>query len=238
MINTKTGILIFAQGEVYEKCALVLEKSLKIHNNFPVYIASEFDNDLAADSDWKVENRCMAYDISPFDNTYVFDADTIVLEKLPEIVADLAFIDTPIDHKGNIVLKDIKHRKVFIENNLPNVYTGMYYFTKNENNKKFFEVVKHITKNWDTYINAMDVKPKHLSMDVAFSLALKLTQTKYFNCAQDINFVHGKFFRPQFKLDLYNDVYIDYFKQTGVLHYVDKTLADKFEEWVNAVHTS
>lgn len=241
MLQTNdTGVVLFSQGDIYDNCANTLVESLKKSNpNIPVYIASEFENDLAIDSDWKVENRCTVYDISPFKNTYVMDVDVLVLEQLPEIVHELAFIASPINHKGQIIKKDTKHRKVFIENYLPNIYTGFYYFEKNKNTKRYFDLVKDITLNFDQYVEKFLVtKPKHLSMDVIFSLAVKLLNIQYYNVSADINFVHGKFFNTDYKLDLYDNVYIDYYKQSGILHYVDKDLATPLKEWMNGIYST
>jgi len=240
MTASSTGVVIFAQGDTYEKCANVLTKSLKKSNpTLPVYIASDFENDLAKDSDWKIENRSLVYDITPFENTYVMDADVLVLDKLPEIIKDLAFVSSPTNHKGEIITKDYKHRKVFIENYLPNIYTGFYYFQKNDCNQKFFDLVKDITLNFRAYSEKfLKPQPKHLSMDVIFALAIKLTNMQYYNVSSDINFVHAKFFRENYKLDLYDNIFVDLHKQSGIYHYVQKDLTDRLGEWVDGIYTS
>jgi len=238
MTRTDKGVLIFAQGEQYINCATTLAQSIKRFSNISVYIASDFENDLAVNSEWKIENRCTAYDISPFDKTYVFDADTILTTPLPELVNDLSFSMSPVNYNGELVLQDTKHRKVFLENNLPNVYTGFYYFEKNDKVQQFFNLVKDITLNWQEYYKVLNPQPKHLSMDVTFALAVKLSGVDYGDCNTQINFIHGKFFNNDYKLDLYDEVYVDYYKQKGVLHYVEKSQFTKYKEWLDEIYSS
>lgn len=195
------GILVIAQNNYkinYVDQAVVLAQSLKLTNpNVPISIitndiiskkdAQFFDkiieipwDDLAETSDWKIENRWKAYHATPYDETIVMDTDMLVLEDINHWWNylknyDLYFTTNVLTYRGKTVSDDY-YRKTFTKNNLPNVYTGIYYFKKSYIAQNFFEQLEIVFKNWEKFyeIFLTEDTPKFVSMDVCAAISLKL----------------------------------------------------------------
>src|SRR5690606_37169875 len=136
--------------------------------------------DHAAMSKWKIENKWKYYHVTPFDETIILDADMV----FPEDVShwwnvlsekDIWITDKPRTFKGDIITST-KYRDAFVSNNLPNVYTAFMYFKKTRLTAELFEMVEIIFSNWERfYYNFLDEnRPKRLSGDVAYALAIKI----------------------------------------------------------------
>lgn len=136
--------------------------------------------DQAADSVWKVENRWKLYHVTPYDETIVLDSDMLVLEDFTPVWDqltnyDIFFNSTIKDFRGR-QLKDFVNRKMFNENELPNVYFGLHYFKKNRQALDFYNVMAFVVANWERVY--FDIAPKSkqnwLSMDVSAAIAAKI----------------------------------------------------------------
>lgn len=211
--------------------------------------------DAAATSEWKVENRWKLYHASPYDETIVFDTDMLVLDNIENVWKfvkdrDLFFTSVVRDYKNRQVV-DTVYRKTFAENNLPNLYCGMFYFKKSELAITFFKLIEFITNNWQRiyYDNAPKHQQKFFSMDVTVAIAAKILgiEDEILHVNSPFTFVHMK---PALQgwdpvptncldqLMIYfndrNELYFNNFKQLGVVHYVeDQFLTDKIIEQLN-----
>ena len=90
--------------------------------------------DHALNSDWKVQNRWKAYHATPYEQTILLDADMLILSDLNYVWKklqdkNLYFTSQVKNFRGDI-LTDRVYRKTFIENELPNLYSGFCYFKK------------------------------------------------------------------------------------------------------------
>ena len=148
----KKGHLIFAQNSdidyVRQAYALALTiKKYNVINNITLvtnnvvpekfkhafdYIVSIPWGDDATNTLWKIENRWKLIYTSPYDETMVYDSDMLLLNsndswwnKLQNY--DIFLTSTVSDYRNNII-QDTLLRKVFIKNDLPNVYFGFHYF--------------------------------------------------------------------------------------------------------------
>ena len=153
--------------------------------------SSAFDKVIVFDKDetWKEKSKsldttslcCKYYDVTPYDETIVLDADFLFTHDISEwwdifSSYDLLFTTTVKTYRGHEITSDY-HRKVFTENSLPNIYTGMFYFKKSDIAQVFFNLVKVIFENWQEFFNRFlndNYKPTFLSADVAYALAYKL----------------------------------------------------------------
>ncbi len=136
--------------------------------------------DAADISKWKIENKWKYYHMTPYDETVVLDADMLfptdishwwdILEK-----NEVWITDKPRTFKGEIITST-KYRNSFASNNLPNVYTAFMYFKKTHMSGELFRMTEIIFNNWERfYWEYLDeTRPKHLSGDVAYALAIKL----------------------------------------------------------------
>jgi len=191
---------------------------------------------LAHSSDWKIENRWKVYHITPYEETFVMDADMLVLDNIEhwwDICGhhDIAFTTRTFTYRGDRVNTDY-YRKTFTNNDLPDLYSGLYYFKKNANAHKFFNLVEVISKDWEIFYRKF--VPKHRqkweSFDVNCALAYKLLDLPRLDLP--IHFTHMKPHAQHWAnapekwtdiLDVFVDdgVYIGTYKQTGILHYIE-----------------
>ena len=257
------GYLVFAQNskDDYVTQACLLAMSLKITNkinNISIVTndtvsdryAKLFDeiipipwSDLAEGHDWKVHNRWKAYKISPYEETVCLDSDMIFLDDVSHWWEYLKnyrlFFTTHVkDYRGNTVTSDY-YRKVFTENNLSNLYSAFYYFQRDQSvSGDFFILLSEIMENWSSFEQYFQgAQPKHVSVDVAAALAVKIldfdsqVQNKKWSFP---TFTHmkEKLFEwestntswistiPPYMTDQL-ELYIGPYKQRGIFHYVD-----------------
>ena len=200
---------------VRQACALAL--SIKKHNTIsntcivtndpiPAEYRHAFDHvvnipwtDLASSSQWKVENRWKIIHATPFKENIVYDVDMILLNSNDHWWQrfenrDLCFTTSVTDYRGNIVTNDF-YRKAFTENNLVDVYTGCFYFKRNNRAFEFFKWLELITANWEDFYEKFLPKKsqKFVSIDLSAALALKfmnLEETAKVNLMP--SFIHMK----------------------------------------------
>ncbi len=233
--------------------------SLVTNDNVPDEYLPAFDNvieipfgDHAKDSNWKVENRWKLYHATPYDETIVLDADMLFLENMESLWSyvkdkNLFFTSTVTDYKHRAVI-DTTYRKTFIENNLPNLYSGLYYFKKSNASLEFFKLLEFVTYNWQRIYH--DITPKQIqkwySMDVSVAITAKILgiDNEIINPNSPFKFTHMKpaiqgwdpipeSFLSQTLINFNNkcELYFNNIRQLGILHYVeDEFLTDKIIE--------
>lgn len=264
------GFLVVAQnsqGIDYVRQAYFLAKSLQISQKkyknisiltndvVPDEYKSAFDQiisipfgDHAQHSEWKVENRWKVYYSSPYYETIVFDADMLVTTDLSNCWKfaedkDLFFTSVVKNYKGNIIT-DNTYRKTFVENNLPNLYSGMFYFKKSEKVQTFFKVLEYVVYNWERFF--FEITPKNyqkfFSLDVATAITAKILdmESEITHPLSPFQFVHMKPYLQEWavvpgscysKIYCYfnskKELYVGNYKQLGVFHYVEDSFLTK-----------
>lgn len=207
--------------------------------------------DDAANSSWKVENRWKVYHSTPYDETVVFDADMFILQDISSWWDyfnnyELYFTTQVKTYRDKLVTSDA-YRKTFVANNLPNIYTGMYYFKKCKLADDFFDMLELICKDWKIFYEKFlpNETPFNLSIDVASALAIMILgiEDKVTNKQNtEITFTHmkpriqewkqygeswqeslGVYFNQNTKLKLGNHC------QFGILHYTESNFLDNIE---------
>lgn len=137
--------------------------------------------DDASDSEWKLENEWKAIHVSPYDETIKLDCDMLLFNDISHwwdmmSSRDFWICNRVIDYRGNTI-HDQTHRKVFKENDLPNVYTGFMFFKKTPETFELFKLVEAMFYNWHFFSElclGYKNRPSSPTTDVVFSLALKL----------------------------------------------------------------
>ena len=231
--NPKTCISLITNDEVSSE-----------YNIFDKVISIPW-GDAAKHSDWKIDNRWKVYHVTPYRNTIVFDADMLVLENIDYIWSNeskLNFTSNVTTFRNELATSRY-YRKTFDANNLPNVYTGMYSFSKCPETHEFFVLLDIIMKNWKLFYKKFSPKKQQgwCSFDVSVAIAIKiLGKQKYYLNNQAYGFTHLKpymqnlTYAPQKCFDLLkmdfgdNGIFINGYKQHGILHYVeDEYLTDE-----------
>jgi hypothetical protein len=259
----------------YVRMAYVLALTIKLSQNevtsvslitdivdaVPDHYKSVFDHvieipwyDDALDSEWKIENRWKIYHITPYDETILLDADMLFLTNIDNWWKylnenyDLFITSKVLTYRNEIVTSNY-YRKAFVDNDLPNTYSAFTYFKKSELAEEFWTLVEIIAKNWKEFYDRFLVnsKPKHLSMDIVFALAVKILDiehrvTSTFNYT---TFTHMKS-RAQNWYTVTDD-WMDYggvylnkqgclkisnYQQTGIFHYTEKKFLNDYVEYV------
>jgi len=257
------GFLVLAQnseGIDYVKQAYAL--ALSLHTSQDSCLISLVTNDLvpdeyqsvfdkiiaipgedqAADSVWKVENRWKLYHITPYDETIVLDSDMLVLDNLTPVWDQLSsydvFFNSKIKDFRGRTIKDFVNRKMFNENELPNIYFGLHYFKKNKTALDFYNTMAFVVANWErTYFDlAPKSKQSWLSMDVSAAIAAKIlgVDDQIINDQINLSITHMKANLQNISpiptswtkvLDWYytdsGQLYVSNILQTGVFHYID-----------------
>ena len=255
------GFLIFAQNSTvdYVKQAYLLALSgvYSGNNNFTIITDNKINNeyehafdkiiylkdDAAKDSEWKIENRAKAYELSPYDETIVLDSDVLLLDTIDwdrfnDI--DLYFTSNPTTYRGELI-ESSYYRRAFVDNNLLNIYTGMYYFKKTKKVYNFFQTLELVVGNWKEFysIFCKNYLPKHCSIDVSSAIACELLMISPIVPKLDIiNFIHMKPHAQKWKspqeswqqaVNTYfnNNLKIGNYTQHGIFHYTEKDFCDK-----------
>jgi hypothetical protein len=156
------------------------------------------DKDDAKDSAWKIENRWKALKMSPYEETVVLDADMLFTSNVEHWwdnleKQDISFTGNVLDYRHNVVTDDF-YRKAFTKNDLPNVYSGFYYFKKSQPTADFFKVFQNVVHNWGEFYSAVcpKNKPPRVSIDVSAAVAAKILGIEDTICNTFTTFVHMK----------------------------------------------
>jgi hypothetical protein len=220
------GYFTIAQGQAYQRLAYALALSLKISqpkefSKLSIGVTSEelktvnpkykkvFDEiveipwkDHAEKSSWKLENEWKAIYMTPYEETIKLDADMLFPSDVSAwwdamSYSDGIFCTAPISYRGEKITSDF-YRKTYTESGLPNVYTAMFYFKKNDVNYELFQLAEDIFNNWERYFYEFlgpDNRPKIVSTDVVFAIAAKILNYEEHNRTPHLNlptFVHMK----------------------------------------------
>lgn len=254
------GHLIFAQNSEidYIRQAYALALSIKKFNkikqvclvtNDPVpleyinvfnYIVKFPWGDMAKKSEWKIENRWKIIHCTPFKETLVYDSDMLLLESNDHLWywldgSEVELTSRVYDYRGNLVTKfNNPYRKTFAENNLPDVYCGLFYFKKSKLAFEFFRWIECIIKDYERIYSRYTPRStqKICSMDVSAAIAADILNLKQ---NQVLSFTHMK---PGVQGWMVNDLeswqkyVISYlngdlqlsvgnYQQSGLFHYVE-----------------
>lgn len=207
--------------------------------------------DAASKNDWKIDNRWKIYHKTPYENTIVFDADMLVLDDITPIWSNLHNLSftTNVKTYRNEPVTTRYYRKTFDENFLPEVYVGMYQFSKGIEAHNFFKLLDVIMQNWSVFYKKYASKSMQNwnSVDLSAAIALKILDTpgNTLNDNSMMSFTHMKpnaqnlvhapsKWTDALSVDFGNDsVYINGYKQSGVLHYVeDEFLTADMLKWL------
>ena len=183
-----------------------------------------------------------------FNQTILLDADMLVLSDLNNVWEQLQdknlYFTSQVKNFRGDVLTDRVYRKTFIENELPNLYSGLCYFQKSDESLEFWKLVEFITYNWEKFYGEFSPKnyQKFYSLDVTISIAAKILGLE--NCfdnnqicsfthmkslIQGWNTVHPDWTKvAQVEIVDADTIYINQFKQSGVLHYVEDSFLEDY----------
>lgn len=235
--NSDQNVTLITNDPVKEKYKNVFDKIVPI----PWYDDSQAQ-------EWKINNRWKIYHITPYDETIVMDADMLVLQNIEHWWSylekrELFFVSDVKTYRNETITSNY-YRKMFTANELPNLYSGIHYFKKTDENKTFFVLLEMIVKNFSTFYEwyCPNKRQNFCSIDVSAALASKIIGNSGLITDKNsfVTFTHMK---PNvqnwknersnwvdnigFDLDNSGNLYVGNYLQKNVFHYVE-------DEFLNA----
>ena len=173
-ILAERGYLIPAVGDIYVECAEQLRNSiLEFHPAANITIVTEdklpYGRQGGFADDWQM------FAASPYRQTIKLEADMIcaspinhwwtLFEKRDVVISQGArtFYDEPAQSRF--------YRKIFDENNLPDVYNAITYWRLSQTAKEFFTLVRNIFENWTEYRRLLKFPDEEPTTDVVYAMA-------------------------------------------------------------------
>lgn len=212
------------------------------------------NEDHAKNQTWKLSNEWQVFYLTPFKETIKIESDLIFTRSIKHWWTTFRLKNLVLsygckDYQQNISMCR-KYRKLFDDNELPDVYNGLMYFRYSQESNDFFNLAREIFANWEyirdhTLQNCRDDEP---TTDVVYAIAANILGIE--NCTLPgldfINFVHMKSAINGFSQQMpwYDSVLsetelpmirINNINQYYPLHYYDKDwVSDKLiEEYEN-----
>lgn len=158
----------------------------------------ELPEDYAQHETWKQSNEWQVFRLTPFKETIKLESDLLFTCDISHWLSALRMREVCFsyhcrDYQGNIITDSI-YRKLFENNDLPDIYTGMYYFRYSQTATNLFQLAKSIYTNWEEVYSNLIRCDKYPSTDVVFALAVKIIGIE--SCTiptlDFFNFVHMK----------------------------------------------
>lgn len=173
-ILAERGYIIPAIGKEYAECAEHLSKSiLKFHPEANITIITEemlpYGKKGGFTDDWQM------FAASPYRQTIKLEADMIcaspidhwwtLFERRDVVISQGArtYYDQPATSRF--------YRKIFDENNLPDVYNAITYWRVSQTAKQFFDLVRNIFENWTEYKRLLKFPDNEPTTDVVYAIA-------------------------------------------------------------------
>jgi hypothetical protein len=189
-----------------------------------------------------MSNEWQAWHLTPFKETVKLESDILFTTNVDHWwtgmrLQEVCFTTKIRNYEGTIS-NARAYRKLFDENNLPDIYTGMYYFRFGRTSMELFQLAEAIYANWHLFRDQLlkNCREDLPSTDVVFSIAARLLgEEQCTNPALDYpSFVHMKGavngLAPAANwLDVYphelynNNLMINFTRQTWPVHYYQKT---------------
>lgn len=150
---------------------LVTDKHRKVFDHIIV-----LPTDDAANVEWKLHNEWQAFNLSPFKETLKVESDMLFTTSIDHWwpgmqKTDVCMTSHVRGYEGNVATSRA-YRKLFDDNNLPDVYSGLMYFRYSQAASGFFGAAEAVYKHWPVFrdevlINCRDEEP---TTDVVFAI--------------------------------------------------------------------
>ena len=173
-MQAERGYLIPAIGDRYVACATQLANSIRQYHpeaNITILTQDQLPyGDLGGyANDWQ------CFQASPYRQTIKLEADMIaagpidhwwtLLEQRDVVISQgcRTFYDEPGQSRH--------YRRIFDQNNLPDVYNAITYWRRSQTAMEFFDLVQNIFANWDQYKTLLRFPDEEATTDVVYAMA-------------------------------------------------------------------
>jgi hypothetical protein len=265
-VQFERGYLILAHNngrDDYVACARALAKSLRwfmpdckiclvtdAKETDPVFdIVKPFPyGDQDPTGTWKLANDWQAFYASPFRETIKLEADMIVTSDISHWWSWFEHRDVAISHGIRNYLNEPSdcraYRRLFDDNDLPDVYNAITYWRLSRTAVEFFELVKQFFENWSTVRQTLkycDSIPANTDMIYAIAakcmgverVTLPDAWPSMIHMKPAVNYLKtdARPWTDEFVWELSNgQLRINTVAQTWPVHYHEKTFAHELEK--------
>jgi hypothetical protein len=173
-ILAERGYLIPAIGKVYEDCAHQLAESIReFHKDANIKIVTE--QDLPYGNQGGFANDWQCHWLSPYRQTIKLEADMICASPIDHWWTLFEHCDVVISCGARDFYDQSAtsrfYRKIFDQNNLPDVYNAITYWRVSRTATEFFTLVRNIFENWSEYKRLLKFPDAEPTTDVVYALA-------------------------------------------------------------------
>jgi len=121
------------------------------------------------------ENDWQCFAASPYRQTIKLEADMIAAGPVDHWWTLFEHRDVVISRGCRDIYDQASaardYRRLFDENNLPDVYNAITYWRFSREAKQFFDLVKNIFENWDQFRTLLKFPDEHATTDVVYAMA-------------------------------------------------------------------
>lgn len=210
------GYITFAFGKEYLRLAYLQALSIKTSqkiNNYAVIIDKTAKEDLSlydhafdeiieldyVSTDWDMSQHHRVFGLTPWRETVLLDADIVFNESVDHWWPSMRLREVCLTREVKDFREDTitsrKHRGLFDENLLPDVYGGFVYFRYTQFTMEFFALVNLIVENWEWIASKHLIKndDKRIRVDEMFAIATRIFGIHNLTLPVSIpTFVHAK----------------------------------------------
>lgn len=184
------GFVILAvdgpNSTTYLDCANTLKSNLlnvMPDCNVSIITANDLpEGDLAPDNNWKLINDYQVYEASPYLETIKLEADMYIPRNIEHWFDTLGILDVNVCTRIRNFRQELSdqrfYRRFIDDNKLPDTYNAITYFRKSDTAKYFFDIVKDVFNNWDSYKATLKCNPSEpCTTDWAYAIASHIIGT-------------------------------------------------------------
>lgn len=158
----------------YERCAVQLADSIKSwHPNAHVTIVTK--DMLPQLSQNKFANDWQMFRLSPYRQTIKLEADMVCASPIDHWWTLFENRDVVISQGCRDIYNQLstnrRYRKIFDDNNLPDVYNAITYWRLSQTAQEFFKLVQQIFENWKEFSKILKFPDDEPSTDVVYGIA-------------------------------------------------------------------
>lgn len=154
--------------------------------------------DHAENQTWKLNNEWQVYWLTPFKETIKLEADLLFPTSIEHWWTAFRLRDVVLstgcrDYQGKPATSRA-YRKLFDDNDLPDVYNGLMYFRYSRTAEKFFVTAQELYRQWNQVAPELIKVRGQATTDVVYALASRIVgpELTTLPSADFINFTHMK----------------------------------------------
>lgn len=164
----KVIFLVWDEKDVTENTVLCNND----HNNIKKF----YDGSLVSNSlEWKNDARTLAYNASPYEETLLLDTDIVISNSNWSTCFDQPH--NLLAYSECIELLDVDREDIFrrvSDTSVDFYWATAVFFRKTQENKIFFDLIRHIQENWQHYCAIFQINTPYYRNDYAFSIAVHI----------------------------------------------------------------